>query len=198
MKTFKKVAKIAMYVLLAWIALMQVLAIVGVAISHVNALKETPWLIPVWCVACALLVGAVVLCHLFKNKEKWPLLPMMLGLWGALLATLVALTLQGALPEQVAATTVSLSGIQGLNPWKLFWRHYSLAIVGVVTAVVSFLNHKRVRDQRIRKENDAYTEHFDFSNLDPLFSDPTDTVDRNKKLSKKQRKALREKENNRT
>ena len=189
MGQFKPVLHVLLYILLAVILAMQVLGMVGTALSSVPDLQERPWLVPLWIVSVGIIITALVLCKVWKNKENLSLVPVALGAVGIALSLVVALTLQGALPEQVAATNISKSGLQGLNGWKLLFRHYSLTIVSGVTSIVAFLHFKNLRDDRIRKENDSYVERFTPD------ADPTaETPDNRKKLSKKQRKALREKE----
>ena len=117
----------------------------------------------------------------------------------AVLALLVALTLRAALPLQAADSNVSYNGLQGLNGWKLFWRHYSPIGIAVTAAAVSFVHFKRARNERLRKENEGYQEHFAMGG-ESLFKDEENEAEapketRRKKLSKKQRKELREKEN---
>lgn len=189
MEKFKPVLRVLLYILLVVILAMQVLGMVGTALSSVTALMERPWLVPLWIVTVVIIATALVLCKVWKKNEKKSLIPVVLGIIGVGLSLVVALTLQGALPEQVAATNISKSGLQGLNAWKLFFRHYSLAVVSAVTAVVSFLHFKNLRDERIRKENESYVDHFTPD------ADPTVEIATNrKKLSKKQRQALREKQ----
>lgn len=189
MEKFKPVLRVLLYILLAVILAMQVLGMVGTALSSVPELQERPWLVPLWIVSVGIIATALVLCKVWKNKENLSLVPVTLGIVGIALSLVVALTLQGALPEQVAATNISKSGLQGLNGWKLLFRHYSLTIVSGVTSIVSFLHFKNLRDDRIRKENEGYVDRFTPD------ADPTaETPDLRKRLSKKQRKALREKE----
>lgn len=189
MEKFKPVLRVLLYILLAVILAMQVLGMVGTALSSVPELQERPWLVPLWIVSVGIIITALVLCKVWKNKENLSLVPVALGIVGIALSLVVALTLQGALPEQVAATNISKSGLQGLNAWKLLFRHYSLTIVSGVTSIVAFLHFKNLRDERIRKENDSYVERF-IPDADPT----AETPDNRKKLSKKQRKTLREKE----
>ena len=185
----KRFFNIAMYILLGIILTFQVLALIGVSMSEVTALKESKGLIPTWIGAIYLIGMSVLLCKVWKRREKLSLIPLVLGVVGAAMALIVALTLRAALPLQAAATNISLSGVQGLNGWRLFWRHYSLAIVGAVAAVVSFIHYKRLRDERVRKENEEYKETFNFSADNPLFADEEKG---RKKKSKKERKAEQE------
>ena len=194
MKTLKKIGKVLAVILLVLVLFYQVMGIWGVALSQVTAIKEATWLIPIWAVMVALLLIGLILYRVWKGKEYLPLVTLVISLIGAGLALVVALTLQAALPTQVAATNISQSGLQGLDAWKLITRHYSPVAVGVVLAVLSFLQHKQANENRVRKENDSYEEQFaDEDN--PLLSPAPAAKPANKKLSKKQRKALKEKEN---
>lgn len=200
----KKILNVIIYALLAMVLFFQVLGLIAViwgpqiyGAAPPKKLQEAHGLIPAWTIAVVLIVAAVVLCKVWKNKEKKSLWPVVMGLVGTALAVIVALTLRAALEEQVANSNVSQNYVQGLNGWKLFWRHYSLAIVGFVTAIVSFVHFKQLRSERIRVENEGYKEHFVLDG-DAIFADEEDTSSAKKstkKLSKKQRKALKEKEN---
>lgn len=204
MERGKKLLGVLMYLLLAMVLFFQVLGLIAViwgpqifGAAAPKKLQEAHGLIPSWIIAVVCIVTAVVLCKVWKNQEKKSLWPMALGIIGTALAVIVALTLRAALELQVANSNVSQNYLQGLNGWKLFWRHYSLAIVGFVTAIVSFVHFKRLRSERIRVENEGYTEHFAIDG-DAIFGDEAEeptTKKHTKKLSKKQRKQLREKEN---
>lgn len=185
----KRFFDIAMCVMLVIILTFQVLGLIGVSTSEVIAIKESKGLIPTWIGAIYLIGMSVLLCRLWKRKEKLSLIPLALGAVGAAMALVVALTLRAALPLQAAGTNVSLGGIQGLNEWRLFWRHYSLVVVGAVAAIVSFIHYKGLRDARVRKENEAYQEAFNFDKDNPLL-EKDDKKD--KKKSKKERKAEKE------
>lgn len=161
MNKLKKFANGVMYAALSVVLFFQVLGLIGTSLSDVTALKESKWLIPVWIGAVYLIGMGIVLCKVWKKKEKLSLVPLVLSLVGAVMALAVALTLQGALPP-VYANNVSLHGWQGLNGWRLFWRHYSLVLVAVITAIVTFVHYKTLRDDRIRQENEAYRETFRF------------------------------------
>lgn len=198
----KKILNIVLYVFLALVLFYQILGLISVIWGSAifgaalpTKLQEAKGLIPTWIATTILVFGAVVLGKVWKNKEKQSLIPMVMGIVGAALALIVALTLRAALPLQAANSNVSTNGMQGLSDWKLFWRHYSVVGVGLVAAVVSFLHFKSVRNERIRKENESYQEHFVLDG-DPLFADEEKAAPaKSKKLSKKQRKELREKEN---
>lgn len=198
----KKILNIVLYVFLALVLFYQILGLISVIWGSAifgaalpAKLQEAKGLIPTWIATTILVFGAVVLGKVWKNKEKQSLIPMVMGIVGAALALIVALTLRAALPLQAANSNVSTNGMQGLSDWKLFWRHYSVVGVGLVAAVVSFLHFKTARNERIRKENESYQEHFVLDG-DPLFADEEKAAPaKSKKLSKKQRKELREKEN---
>ena len=177
-----------MWVFLGFILSLQVLALIGVSTSNVKAIKEATGLIPTWIAAVYLIGMAILLCRVWKKKEKLSLVPMILGIVGAVLALVVALTLRAALPLIAAGTNVPISGVQGLNGWRLFWRHYTPVIIGAVTAIISFMHYKKLRDERIRKENESYQATFNFDEDNPLLDEPK----KEKKKSKKERREEKE------
>ena len=199
----KKILNALMYILLIMVLFFQVLGLVAVIwgpeifdAAAPKKLQEARGLIPAWIIAVLLIGAAVVLCKVWKKKEKKSLIPMTCGIVGTALAVIVALTLRAALEMQVSGSNVSQNYLQGLNGWKLFWRHYSLAIVAFITAIVSFVHFKNLRSERIRVENEGYTEHFAIDG-DAIFADEPEQPAKKcgKKLSKKQRMELRAKEN---
>ena len=192
MKALKKIGKVLAVILLVLIFFTQILAIIGVHRSTVSELEEATWLIPLWIVMMVLLLASLILYRVWKGKEYLPLITLAVSIIGAGMAMVVALTLQAALPTQVAATNISQSGLQGLDGWKLATRHYPPVVVGVVLTVLSFLQHKEAHENRVRKENDSYEEMFTDED-NPLSTPAPAAKPANKKLSKKQRKALKEK-----
>lgn len=189
MQKFLRVLKIAAYPLLALVLFFQALGIVGVKLSYVDELQAATWLIPVWFAAIVISLATLLLYKMGCRSEKWALLPCFVGVIGAALALMVTLTLQAALPLQVAATNISKSGLQGLDAFKLITRHYSLMAVGLIPAVLSVIRYKDLRDTRIREENESYVDRFT-PDADPTVETPAPR----KKMSKKQRKELREKQ----
>ena len=190
MKALKTCGKIALYPLMALLLFYQVMGIWGVAISTVEALVKATWLVPTWIVMIVLIALPLILYPWWKKKEILPLVMMGMSLVGALLALLIALTLQAALPMQVSGTNISATGEQGLDAIKLITRHYSPMVVGLVMAVIAFLRFKKNRDNRVREEESSYTAQF----VDEDFAPVPDEKKGGKKLSKRQRKALREQE----
>ena len=190
MKALKTCGRIAIYPLMALLLFYQVMGIIGVSISTVEALVEATWLVPVWIVMIVLIALPLILYPWWKKKEILPLVMMGLSLVGAVLALVIALTLQAALPLVVSGTSISATGEQGLDAIKLITRHYSPMVVGVVMAVIAFLHFKQNRDIRVREEEDSYTSQF----ADEEFAPVLDEKKSGKKLSKRQRKALREQE----
>ena len=201
-----KILNIFIYAFLTLILIYQIMGLVSViwgptlfGAAPPAKLQEAKGLIPSWVLMTLLVGSSVVLCKVWKNREKKSLIPMVLGIVGAVLALLVALTLRTALPLQAADSNVSYNGLQGLNGWKLLWRHYSPIGIGVISAIVSFVHFKVTRSERLRKENESYQEHFVMDG-EPLFADEENVAlaqkgTHKKKLSKKQRKELHEKEN---
>ena len=199
----KKLLNALMYVLLVMVLFFQALGLIAViwgpeifGAAAPQKLQEARLLVPSWIMAAVLTFGSVVLCKVWKKKEKKSLIPMTCAIVGTALAVIVALTLRAALQLQVSNSNVSQNYLQGLNGWKLFWRHYSLAIVAFITAVVSFVHFKNLRSERIRVENEGYTEHFAIDGDAIFANEPEQPAKKsNKKLSKKQRMELRAKEN---
>lgn len=154
---------------------------------------ENPWLGPLWLFTILLIVAAVVLCRVWREQEKRSLIPCVMAILSIAPALVVALTFR-----TVYDGVLTREGAIALSSWKMFWRYYMLIGVGLVTAVVSFLHFKGSRDARIHKENEGYKEHFVLDG-DPLFKDEESTIltapKQSKKLSKKKRKELRDKEN---
>ena len=190
MKTLKTCGKIALYPLMALLLFYQVMGIIGVTISTVKALVEATWLVPTWIVMIVLIALPLILYPWWKKQEILPLAMMGMSLVGAILALVIALTLQAALPVVVSSTSISATGEQGLDAIKLITRHYSPLVVGVVMAVIAFLRFKQNRDIRVSEEEDSYTSQF----ADEEFAPTLDEKKGGKKLSKRQRKALREQE----
>lgn len=164
--------------------LFQSLAIYGVSQGAADVLAEHGWLMPVWIAALVLLPIAAVINPIVKEKEKAPFLPLALALMGALLALIVALTLRDALPVKVGSD-VSINNEQGLDSWKLTYRHLSSVFAGVLIAIAAGINHIASRNDRIRTENEQYESVYDLGG-DPLFAD-TDKP----KLKRSQKDALR-------
>ena len=201
MEKGKKFLKVLLYAYLIWTLILQIGGILNALIGHCITGQTVPetlkakGFIPFWVITTMLVTAAVILCKVWKNKEKLSIWPMVLGLIGAAFALLVALRLRAALPLQIADSNVSRDGLQGLNGWALFWRHYAVSLISLITAIVSFLHFKSLRSARISKENAGYTEHFNFEDTDTLFADEDKKSAHSKNLSKKQRKELRAKEN---
>lgn len=191
MKALKTCGKIAIYPLMALLLFYQIMGIWGVAISDVTALQEATWLIPTWVAMVVLVALPLLLYKVWKDKEILTLFAMAVSVVGAVLALIIALTLQAALPLQASATNISATGEQGLDALKLITRHYSPMAVGLATAVVAFIHYKQNRDARIYQEESGYEAQF----VDEDFA-PADDGEKKggKKLSKRQRKALREQE----
>ena len=162
----------------------QCLAIYSLSIGGTDIIEENGWLIPVWITALVMLPLAAVANTVFKNNEKWTLLPIALGLIGALLALLVALTLRDELPVQ-AGNNVSLNNEQGLDGWKLTYRHMSSVFAGGLTAIAAGMHRIACRADRIRMENEQYESVYDLGG-DPLFAD-----DEKPKMKRSKKDALR-------
>ena len=190
MKVLKVCGKIAFYPLMALLLFYQVMGMIGVSISTVADLVAATWLIPTWIVMIALIALPLILYKWWKGKEGFPLVMMCMSILGAILALVIALTLQAALPLQVSGTTISATGEQGLDAIKLITRHYSPMVVGIVVAIIACVSHLQARGQRVNEEERSYTDQF----VDEEFAPAHEEKKGGKKLSKRQRKALREQE----
>ena len=168
----------------------QILAIIGVSRSTVPELEKATWLIPAWIVMIALIALPLILYKWWKGKEGFPLVMMVMSILGAILALVIALTLQAALPLQVSGTNISATGEQGLDAIKLITRHYSPMVIGIVVAIIACITHLQARGQRVSAEERSYTDQF----VDEDFAPAHEERKGGKKLSKRQRKALREQE----
>lgn len=152
----------------------QSLAIWAMYQGATDILEKTPWLIPCWIVSLVLLPIAAVLNRVLKMKENWPLLALALAAVGAVLALMVALALKDALPVK-AGNAVSIGYEQGLDSWKLIYRHLSSVFAGGLLMIASAINHYASRADRIRLENDQYVSHYDLSG-EPIFDDTGDST----------------------
>ena len=168
-RTLSAVLAVAGVILLVVAILFQGLALWATTIGAPDLIEKTPWLIPCWIASLVLLPVAAVLNRLLKNKENWPLLALAVAAVGAVLALMVALALKDALPTKVSSN-VSIGYEQGLDSWKLIYRHLSSVFAGVLLMIAAAINHYASRADRIRRENDQYVSHYDLSG-EPIFDD---------------------------
>ena len=147
----------------------QSLAIWAMTKGATDVLEETTWLLPCWIVSLALIPIAAVLNVILKKKENWPLLALVAAAAGTVLALMVALALKDALPVK-AGNSVSIGYEQGLDTWKLIYRHLSSVFAGGLLMIAAAINHGVSRNDRIRLENEQYVDRYDLSG-EPLFSD---------------------------
>lgn len=133
MRNSVKVYHILVGILLALSTAFQLLAMFGgVLFNDRNDFTvDMPWLVPVWGGMLALLIAAYVL--VLKKGRQYPWQPILFtaALVAAIAALVVAFTLRDALPDHLSID----GGSQGLNSWKLLYRHLSSALVGVLIAV---------------------------------------------------------------
>lgn len=197
MAALKTIGKIVAWILLGIVLFNQAMGIFALAFGEelVGAtppaeIRKATWLVPLWLFTTLLIVLAIILCAVWKKKEHLSLIPMGLGIIGAVLALVIALTFYA--PYDMV---LNRDGELAQTDWDWFWRHLSLVFVSLITAVISFIRFKTLRDARIRKENNAYEDQFAPAEGDDPVAELAAEKRRNKKLSKKQRKALREKEN---
>ena len=192
MKALKLCGKIAAVILLVIVLFNQAMGIFSIQYGYELTgrtpppeIKEATWLVPLWLITTVLVVATLILTRVCKKSEKLLIIPMVLGVVSAVLALVVALTFYG--PYDMVLNS---EGELAQTDWDWFWRHLSLVFVGLIPAVVSFFRMRALRNARIRKEESGYEEQF----ADEDFAAPADSGKSGKKLSKKQRKALREKE----
>lgn len=187
MNRFVKIALGIAVALLILSSLTQGLALYGTLGGAPDVIKEIPWLIPVWVTALVLIPVATILCAAGKKSEKLSLVAAIVAVVGAVLALVAALTLRDALPTKVAGTNVSLNYDQGLDAWKLAYRHLTSVVAGALVAVCGFVNHSINRQERIRLENEQYVDQYELPK-----SAEEETPDR--KLKKSLRVARRKNE----
>lgn len=162
---------IAIWVLLVISTFFQFLGIAGTTdlfgiYGHATEIN----FLSLWVLSTLLLPVAAVLCGIFSKKEKWPFLPMVIAIVGAALALIVVFSMGTVEDYQESFNQMAFSGNRGLTPFRILYRHGLPVLVGVMLAVVSYLNHKNAQDDRIRKEEEAYKEHY-LLNGEPLFKD---------------------------
>lgn len=149
-----------------------------------TAILEATWLTPVWIPTIVVIYAAVVLCKVWRTKEKLSLIPAVMSVIGAAPAVMIAMTIRAAYDKVVGRDgTIALTG------WEWFMHHGTLVLIAAVTLVVCLVHYKNARDERVHKENEGYTETFNFDAENPLLENDQP----GKKLSKKQRKAQKEK-----
>ena len=191
MKALQKIGIIAAGVLLVIILFNQIMGMIALTYGEEITgfappadIRAATWLVPTWIVTTVLIAVTMVLCALWRKKEKLSLIPMVLGIVGAVLAFVIALTFYA--PYDMVLNS---EGELAQSDWDWFWRHLSPAIISLITAVIAFLHFKRLRDARVRREENAYEEQFV-----PEETIAVPATKSSKKLSKRQRKAMREKE----
>ena len=179
-----------LYALLGVVLFFQIMAYISVAYGKnligyepPAKIREAGWLLPTMIAMVVILAIAIVLCKAWKNKEKLSLVPLTLSLVGAVLALIIALTFRAGYDDIANAY-----GEIGLTDWEWFWHHCTPVIVGATVAVISFMHYRNLRNERIRKENEAYEANFNFDEDNPLLEQPKKA----KKKSKKERKAEKE------
>lgn len=175
MRTVAKICMITAIILLTVALVFQCFALYAITHFTVNEeLAGNGWLVPLWLASLILLPVSLVLGMLFKQKERLPLIPLLMGAVGALFSLMVALALWNALPSQVNLN--SLNQIQGLTPWRLVYRHLTSVAAGLLIVVACHLNGKSTREERIQKENEAYKEHYNLTDTKAVFKDEESTL----------------------
>lgn len=160
MNRFVKITYGVGVALLVIATLFQGLALYGTLVGATGVLEERPWLVPVWVAALAVIPAAAVLCGVGKKNEKLSLTAAILALTGGVMALAVALALKEALPIQ-AGSNVSIGGEQGLDAWKLTYRHLSSVAAAGLIAICGFVNRWVHREERIRLANEQYVDQYE-------------------------------------
>lgn len=160
MNRFVKITFGIAVAVLIFATLMQGLALYGTLVGARDIVEKTPWLVPLWIASLELILTATVLCAIGKKREKLSLVSAIMAIVGAVLGLIVALELRDALPTQ-AGTNVSLNYEQGLDAWKLTYRHLTSVAAGVLVAICGFVNSYYNREERIRLENERYVDQYE-------------------------------------
>ena len=197
-----RVVDVLVGILLALSTMFQLLAMFGgVLFNEFNDFtKSIPWLIPVWAIALLLLIGTYLLLLLAKRERVLPRLSVearytliiIASLIGALGAFVVALILRDALPFHYTVAGEP----QGINTWRMIYRHMSSALAGVMIAIRAALERYLVRSQRRREQEQAAFEHKEVSTLD--LDTPAETeqaLAQPKKLKRSQKNAAKKEQN---
>lgn len=153
-----------------------------------QAVLDATWLFPTLLTAVILIYAAVLLCVIWKKAEFRLLIPAALSIVGAAMALAVALTIHAAYDD-----VVGNDGAVALTDWEWFWQQCTLVIVPLVTTVVSIVRCKQTRSKRLEQEEGTYEEQFADDGFTLLGGEDV-AKESGKKLSKKQRKERREKE----
>ncbi len=140
--------------------LFQGLALYGTLNGARDVVEKTPWLVPLWIAVLVLIPVATILCAIGKKGEKLSLTAAIIAVAGGVLGLIVALELRDALPTQVG-NNVSLNYEQGLDGWKLAYRHLSSVLAAVLVAICGFVNYGVNREERIRLENERYVDQYE-------------------------------------
>ena len=160
MNRFVKITYGIAVAVLVFAILLQGLALYGTLVGARDIVEKTPWLIPLWVVSLMLIPTGTILCALGKKREKLSLVSAIIAIVGAVLGLIVALELRDALPTQVG-NNVSINFEQGLDSWKLTYRHLSSVFAGVLVAICGFVNSSINRQERIRLENEQYVDQYE-------------------------------------
>lgn len=160
MNRFVKITVVVALVLTVLSTLFQGLALYGTLIGAPDVIADRPWLIPLWIGVLVLVPTAVILCLIGKKRETLSLVTAIIAIVGAVLGLIVALALKEALPTQVGSN-VSINFEQGLDGWKLTYRHLSSVLAGGLVAICGFVNYGINRAERIRWENENYVDQYE-------------------------------------
>lgn len=183
----RKLLHIAIVFSLIIVLFFQIITLVAIhphsVVNTPQAIVDAAWLFPTLLTTVILAYAAVLLCQVWKKAELPLLIPAVLGIVAAVMAAVVALTIRSAYKD-----VVGIDGMVALTDWEWFWQQGTLILVPLVTVVVSVVRFKKARDNRIGQEENTYEEQF-ADDESPLFGE---AVSDTKKLSKKQRKALKE------
>lgn len=188
----RKLLHAAVVFSLIMVLFFQVITLVAIhpqsIVNTPQAILDATWLFPTLLITVILAYATVFLYKVWKKAELRLLIPAVMGIVAAVMATVVALTIRAAYTD-----VVGVDGAIALTDWEWFWQQCTLILVPLVTAVISIIRYKKARDNRLSRKESTYEEQF-ASEESTLFGDNVSTGD--KKLSKKQRKALKENSGN--
>lgn len=118
---------------------------------------EIPWLLPVWIAALILVPAATVLCWVFHKNETVSLGTSIGAGVSGVLSLVVGLTFRNALP-----VVVGTKYDQGIDAGQFVYCYLTTVIAAVLIAIVAGVSYYNCREQRIRLENEQYTDQYDY------------------------------------
>ena len=188
----RKLLHAAIVLSLIMVLFFQIITLVAIhpqsIINTPQAILDATWLFPTLLTTVILAYATVLLYKVWEKTELRLLIPAALGIVATVMAAVVALTIRAAYKN-----VVGVDGMIALTDWEWFWQQCTLILVPLVTVVMSIIRYKKARDNRLSRKESTYEEQF-AGEESTLFGDDVSAGD--KKLSKKQRKALKENSGN--